>query len=752
MESFAKELTPDGKVVRQHATKFLSSEDFHGGGDQEIAVNKGDGPPVLHKQTYNAPQENVKKTAPTVATTPKHLSETSHYTSKLLQTDNGSSKDVSESSKRTQTPINQPTVNNSKGELSTLRVKNSYIRPLERLSDGEILMPPTRRISPNLFEISENEIHNSPRHFRHMAEDEDRGPFYPENEPIRRWRDPERWAHRRRYYFRRRRRPMYLNRRPHNVVYLPMYQRNPNPPAILPYTANPQPEIGPAAEPLNIQQSATYGRQVMFQPVNLPIASSQPTTLQMPLNQQPDARSALYNIPMSAPAQIPQPVVYPVVALSGFQQPQPFVQLQPVARQPDDEGGPEREHPNSRWTDEPGHARSEVDEEEPPRPPDYDDRRYDDDDRYRQDYNNEQQFHSYRDYDERDQEHNWDDYPDRGQFYQKRPYMDENPDSRSEQPDRPALPLPPPLPQADDNNEDDDDEENESEAYQHDLQDSNEPPPAANDVGPPEIEREEPQPIMNYHRPNIPRVEGPSVIQIPPPPRRMRMSRYGYPSRMSMNSFTREQLLGSPLRESALPRLRERAFQRTRFESPGADISEMSAEEARFKERMRLELQAKDTIPRRFKTNDGLKNVIIRLNGEPLENASELRSRIVHGRIIPGKGKIIRSKGPMKIRVSHRGVGKNRIKIIDIFSPKRYSVVDSRSKIIKAPSMTQSSKKSTIHQKKSTTPRLVIKPTAKNMFRKSGLRNVQVNKAKVTNKSTMSKIAVKIIEKHKQHQ
>ncbi|KAK3741076.1 hypothetical protein QZH41_009874, partial [Actinostola sp. cb2023] len=450
------------------------------------------------------------------------------------------------------------------------------------------------------------------------------------DQPSRRWRDSGRRRHRHRYYYRRRHRPIMDYHQP-NVYYMPMYSGSSNPP-LMPFAAGqPMPPVAEAGAPQDDTfQPVPYGRQVMLQPFSLPMVSSQPV-LQNPYTQQPDARSGLYTVPIATAAtQAPQPVIYPFVGLPAFQQPQQFVPVQSLYHQQEDERDSGHEHLASHWVDEQGHERSEVDEEEPPKPRDYDnDRRYagirDDDERYRQDYGESRydggrRFHSDRDYDEKEQEQfsrdNWEDYQrnDGDQFHGRSLYQDaeENADIRSEQPEVP------PSPPTEDNNEDDD--ENESDAYQRELQDSkDEPPSVENDDNPPEIEQEESPPAMNMEPP-----DEPSVVRIPPVPHRLRMHpRFAYPNRMSVDTFTREQLIGPPLRESALPRLRDPYLRRTPIESPNGEISEMSADEARFKERMRLELQAKDTIPRGVHRNayDGLKNVIIRLNGEPLENA-----------------------------------------------------------------------------------------------------------------------------------
>lgn len=728
METYAKELTPEGKIVKPHASKFLTSEDFHGGGLQEIAVNKGDGPPVFDKQSNDVskPLENGKQPAPSISEKIATITKIVPISTAIkVETKTTDSKGMNDNSKETASNIkrNQTDVNASKKsdypkaeDSDSIRVKNSMIRPygMYRNPDGELILPAPKQIDPNLYEIGQSEVRNAHR-YGHMRYQGD--PFL--HEPVRRWRGPGRWRHRAHYYPRRRMRP--------RVLYAPMYRGSPEPPLLSYPSAPEQPEGGAI-----IQPGAAYRNQVMLQPLSLPmVPAPQQPTLQNPLIQQADTRSVLYNVPIAtAGTQLQQPVVYPIVALPTIQQPQQFVQVQPGVQ-------PAQRPLASHWSDEQGHTRSE----EPPRPPpdyDDDDRHDDDDDRYRYDarYDNEQQFHSDRDYEEREPEQfardRWEDYP------RPRPYMEEDPDARSEQPDQPAAPPPNTL---DYNTEDDDDDDNEMEAYHHDLQDSKEP--LLIDDGPPVIEREEQLPAKyasDGSRPIIPISS--SVIRP--------HSRFMYPNTMSTDTFMREQLAGSPMRQGVFPRIRGPLYQRTSLEAPNAEMSEMSADEARFRERMRLELQAKDTIPRGSRTHDGLKNVLIRLNGEPLENASELRSRIVHGRVIPGKGKIIRSKGPMKIRVSHRGKGKHRLKIIDIFSPKKFNVVDSRSKILKAPS----TKRKPISVQKHLSLNSGTKgskATAKSVLKNAMLRNYnkQGTGAKIRSRTLINKINVIKLEQNR---
>ena len=64
----------------------------------------------------------------------------------------------------------------------------------------------------------------------------------------------------------------------------------------------------------------------------------------------------------------------------------------------------------------------------------------------------------------------------------------------------------------------------------------------------------------------------------------------------------------------------------------------------------------------------------------PLEDSSQLRSKIINGQIIQGKGKLIKSKGPVRVKLSHTKDAKH-LKIIDIIAPKQFHVYDTKSKI-----------------------------------------------------------------------
>ncbi|EDO43805.1 predicted protein [Nematostella vectensis] len=291
------------------------------------------------------------------------------------------------------------------------------------------------------------------------------------------------------------------------------------------------------------------------------------------------------------------------------------------------------------------------------------------------------------------------------------PYAEENAISRSN---------PPVYTPKEEDDDDDDDEESETEDSQTTLQDSRDEPleqppePLPQEAVEQPARKAQPQsqqqqvvvpepPVEPPQVPEPPRVdrispfdgmqlpqleptgdEAPAVIRIPgrsrerfvpEPPR--------YQEPLSASALSRDQLMFLPNRERTPSQ-----FPRQRLQpdaSPDADISEMSESEARFRERMNLEMEAgemplltsKDTIPKGL---GDLKNTIIRLNGKPLERGSDLRSKIINGRYVRGKGKLITSKGPINIRVSHTK-GKKRMKIIDIISPQQFHVSDARSRI-----------------------------------------------------------------------
>ncbi|XP_022800610.1 uncharacterized protein LOC111338389 isoform X2 [Stylophora pistillata] len=172
--------------------------------------------------------------------------------------------------------------------------------------------------------------------------------------------------------------------------------------------------------------------------------------------------------------------------------------------------------------------------------------------------------------------------------------------------------------------------------------------------------------------------------RFPPPPETSNL--------MAAQAFSRYQLMSpsSALKENILPKPVENPKPSSSLPNANSDlkISQMSPAEAQFYEnKVAMEpnftpsIASKDTIPgksRRFRV--GLGKVLIRLNGKPLEDSSQLRSKIENGQIIQGKGKLIKSKGPVRVKLSHTKDSKH-LKIIDIIAPKQYEVYDTKSKI-----------------------------------------------------------------------
>ena len=161
---------------------------------------------------------------------------------------------------------------------------------------------------------------------------------------------------------------------------------------------------------------------------------------------------------------------------------------------------------------------------------------------------------------------------------------------------------------------------------------------------------------------------------------------------MAAQAFSRYQLMSpsSALKENILPKPVENQKPSPNILKAKSDlkISQMSPAEAQFYEnKVAMEpnftpaIASKDTIPgksRHFRV--GLGKVLIRLNGQPLEDSSQLRSKIENGEIIQGKGKLIKSKGPVQVKLSHTKDSKH-LKIIDIIAPKQFQVYDTKSKI-----------------------------------------------------------------------
>lgn len=171
---------------------------------------------------------------------------------------------------------------------------------------------------------------------------------------------------------------------------------------------------------------------------------------------------------------------------------------------------------------------------------------------------------------------------------------------------------------------------------------------------------------------------------------------------MDAQTFSRYQLTSpsSALKEHILPTTQEPRPTPDTLDDSHLKVSQMSQAEAQFLENKATmqplfapRIASKDTIPgKNKKLRFGLGNVLIRLNGRPLEDSSQLRSKIINGQIIQGKGKLVKSKGPVRVKLSHTKDSRH-LKIIDIIAPKQSHVYDTKSKIRKPTNVLNESNK-----------------------------------------------------------
>lgn len=486
-----------------------------------------------------------------------------------------------------------------------------------------------------------------------------------------------------------------------NMLLLPMYDGNTdsNPP-LVPMTAQsafpaspPQFGAGPleytSLQPTGIfrsgllLQSALQIPQIQTQSVNPSyVMPSQSDGQILFNNQQPDVRS-LYQLQSQQQMQIPQ---VPMPQLTQLQPPVIPNEMQMTPELLSSES--QREiRPASRWVDEDGRVRSEVLDRDTDR---QDDERPKDDGN-EDDADDEISHQSSRyydgDYDSRAEEND----DDRAQEDQTSDDQPEQPYSREE--DRPS----------DEEGEDTQEPQDESTEDARGRAYGTNGPGAEDEESPDEDDRDdrddqemEPQhgssaPQGNWQQFNpraMARFMDPShPVHLPKFPAQLNTA---IPTQMDAQTFSRYQLMSpsSALKEHILPKPQDKP--KAPLDSPHSDlkISQMSTAEAQFYEnKAAMEpnfsppIASKDTIPgksRRFRF--GLNNVLIRLNGKPLEDSSQLRSKIINGQIVQGKGKLIKSKGPVRVKLSHTKDAKH-LKIIDILAPTQFHVYDTKSKI-----------------------------------------------------------------------
>lgn len=489
-----------------------------------------------------------------------------------------------------------------------------------------------------------------------------------------------------------------------NMLLFPMYNGNADSnPALVPMTAQsafpaspPQFGVAPleytSPQPSGIFRSGLLLQSALQVP-QIPAQSVTPS-YGMPSqsdgqivfnNQQPDIRS-LYQLQAQPQFQIPQ---VPVPQLTQAQQPAISNEMQMTSELLSSESQQDI-RPASRWIDEDGRARSEVldgdrqDRQDDERPKDDRNEDYDDDDEVR----HESSRYYDRDYDPGAEENDDD-----------RAREDQTSDDQSEQPEQPEQPYSReeegPLDEEGEDTEEPQDESTEDSTARtygtngpgaEDEQSPDEDDRDSQDVEPQQgssspqgnWQQFNPRPMAPFmaHPVQLPKFSAPMNTMIPTQLNAQTFSRYQL---MSPSSAIKEHILPKPQNEPKPPP-----------DNPHSDlkISQMSTAEAQFYEnKAAMEpnfsppIASKDIIPgKSHRFRFGLRNVLIRLNGKPLEDSSQLRSKIINGQIVQGKGKTIKSKGPIRVKLSHTKDAKH-LKIIDILAPKQFQVYDTKSRI-----------------------------------------------------------------------
>ncbi|XP_078343829.1 uncharacterized protein LOC144629487 isoform X2 [Oculina patagonica] len=482
-----------------------------------------------------------------------------------------------------------------------------------------------------------------------------------------------------------------------NMLLLPIYNgRADSNPALVPMTAQSAfpaspPQFGAApAEYNSLPPTGGFRNGLLFQPaLQVPqIPTQSVSSYMLPSqsegqflfnNQQPDVRS-LYQLQSQPQMQIPQ------VPMPQLIQPQQSIIPTDMQMAPELlSAASQREiGPASHWVDEDGRERSEVldrdrDIQDNDRP-NYD-RNEDDDDE-------EARHESGRYYDRDDDSQADENDDDRAQEDQTSEDQPEQSDSREDE--RPSDE----EGRETEEPEDESSEDANSRAYgTNGPGEEDEQGPDEDDSDGQEMEPQQgrfaqqgtqqqfnpramPRVMAPTHPIGFPKFRSPLNTMVPP--------------QMDARAFSRYQLMSpsSALKEHILPEPQEEPKHPLKRPHSDLQISQMSTAEAQFYEnKAAMEpnfsppIASKDTIPgksRKFRF--GLGNVLIRLNGKPLEDSSQLRSKIINGQIIQGKGKLIKSKGPVRVKLSHTKDAKH-LKIIDILAPTKFHVYDTKSKI-----------------------------------------------------------------------
>lgn len=123
------------------------------------------------------------------------------------------------------------------------------------------------------------------------------------------------------------------------------------------------------------------------------------------------------------------------------------------------------------------------------------------------------------------------------------------------------------------------------------------------------------------------------------------------------------------------------------FNLGGSQAQAMSPNEVSYrleKQGFLNELSQKNHISRPKGAHQGTTsaNVLIKVNGKPIGDSKDLRDHVVNGRVFRGKEKIIKSKGPMDVKIARVNDGVHS-KVVDITSSEKVKVLETKSKIMR---------------------------------------------------------------------
>lgn len=722
LETHGKILSAEGRMVNKTSTgnRYQDFKEFHRSSFQGLSAEKDKGPPEIRdtarakNDAYEVVSEQDKGHVKVVHENHEHLAASGTAGDEVLEEKHGAG-----------TGLHIVSLNKEKPAVdkdeSVYRTIDS--RPLESISQIRQSSPnvahtinsvkynvdhPHENHNNNDFfpssvvSLSEDQIMQMPRHsytersiYSSPSLREAVFHSHLSGYPYRFDEVPRRFWRRRRKHFRAR------YNRP-SIYFVPVYSRE-DQPEINPFTPQApfgfygqQPQKGYAEDSSrNFADDQGFRRQLVVQPMfRMPVLPTQGNPLYLvqidgqnyPLSQDPQIRSPILQL---------QPAVQPTQTLPVLPQqtePEPLIvpQSSQMLPSPFQEQQLQSPPPQSRWADSPGYSRSEILNNEEPSEEGKEERA----DRPGSDRNDG--FTAYDTYKEEDN------YVGKQKGYSREsePYSDEDQAREyEEQEDEDRTD----EGEEDEQTEEDPEEEDtiQENLNHNDVDEESDPGEAiSNDLEPlPGSERLKPESYTGGTYSSMQRenrfpendVKG---LEVNPEEKNYRlMSRIASMDpildREQNEAADRYKMMNTHSNPTQEPLL----WKDQDIHKPAQsqmEISEMSAAQAHFLQNQErrdpttyIGPVSKNTIPRKAKdVTNGLENVLIRLNGKPLEDSADLRSKIIDGKVVQGKGKLVKSKGPVDVKISHTKDAKH-TKVIDIVSPQKYNVYDTRSNIAK---------------------------------------------------------------------